>query len=547
MRPPSLEEENDLRHFLKVARPQWSKPRHGGYKDLDRVIAKLKAIGITDTETLVHAVHNENLLNDELAKRKHVRLSRDAIESIRRHGPFIRALETGVDQPHIRQTGAYDPVNQLLSRRRLADPSLTMGLTRGGGKTKSASSTANPPANTAPKSSSTPALPGCASTHTEGFSGLDQERTSKPAAQYQTMRSSFGFHLRDADLRSRAHRASTYNRKQNPKQSKTREHFEKHPVPNLPGKAAGHYGSHSGGVRGTPDSDKESESGSIGSSRLASREKPPAMGSWSGALQLPVSALGTRLSSSVDQQAGTSNDPALSMKSISSAKVFMSRLSKGMSEGQLPMLKEPDVPLEEVARLQRVGAAMGASKREARWANTGVKTPLLLCEEMLSEQEALDGRFQLLRKADDPSLRSHISGNIASRLKQELKTQGQEALGVQQKCLNIKKHIADMTTFRRELSGLKTQVELMNSDDSANKETLKELAVGFNICKRNHEAATQTQRRGSKAITLLGLGAVLENGRRSSSLDMKPLVQPQADFEVKITQHWDKEAVTLKM
>jgi len=189
---------------------------------------------------------------------------------------------------------------------------------------------------------------------------------------------------------------------------------------------------------------------------------------------------------SADQQAITQaaaqSDP-FSLKPLASAKVFASRLS----QVQLPPLN-PEISVEEVTRHQQVGAAMLSSKREARWLKTGTKGPLSLGEEMLSEQQALDDRVTLLRKAqsDDQSMRLHITGNIACRLKQELKTQGQEALSMQQKCLNIKKNLADMTAFRRELSGLKSQVEMIsgevnvkNSDD-----TLKELGKGFALCKR---------------------------------------------------------------
>lgn len=153
----------------------------------------------------------------------------------------------------------------------------------------------------------------------------------------------------------------------------------------------------------------------------------------------------------------------------------------------MPQLsKESDVSVDEVVRLRRVGATMGSSKREARWSNTGAKAPLSLGEEMLCEQEALDERAGLLRQAqsDDPSMRIYIAGNIRSRLKQELKAQGQEALNMQQKCLNIKKNLADMTAFRRELSGLKAQVEVLNGEAHKSDDTLKDLGSCFARVKR---------------------------------------------------------------
>lgn len=146
--------------------------------------------------------------------------------------------------------------------------------------------------------------------------------------------------------------------------------------------------------------------------------------------------------------------------------------------------------MEEVARLQQAGATMGASWRQARWSHMGVKKPQTLGEEMLSEQRALDDRNEFLRQA--ASIRGHITGNIASRLKQELKTQGQEALSMQQKCLNIKTYLADMTAFRRELSGLKAQVETQMSSgevSTKNEETLKELGIGKGFARFRRECS----------------------------------------------------------
>jgi hypothetical protein len=447
-RPPSLEEVNDLRHFLKVARPEWSKPRQGGPNDIDRVIAKLRTIGISDTETLVHRVH-KNTLNDDLARKKHVRLSREAIESIRRHCPFIRTLEA-VDVPHIRQTGMYAPVPQLLSRKRLVDPGLMMTTPRNGGKTKSASSSATQ----LPKSSNPNGFVGMASTHAEGFGVWDHANAKDMPFDENAGTLREHVRLRGAALRRRPHAS----RAERERPSYADVSMSKHQ-----GRA---LNSHSYAARSMPDT-----------SSLPQLDN--------GAQRLGAAL--SNVEQQADSQTTAQNDGRRhSLKSVVKAQILLQRLQRH-PDGSLPALPCTEVSPNEVVRLQRVGAAMGASKREARWIHTRSKPATALGEEMLSEQESFDATRRLLRQAhgDDPSLKMHITGNIACRLKQELKTQGQEALSMQQKCLNIKKHLADMTAFRRELTGLKSQVEQISGEGHKNDEALKELGKGFARVKRD--------------------------------------------------------------
>ncbi|CAK9044540.1 unnamed protein product [Durusdinium trenchii] len=113
----TLAAETELRHFLKLARPEWSKPRRRGRSDVVRVQEKLKAVGVTDIDTLIKMV-DKNTINEELYNRGYVPLSREALDSIRKRKTFMQALE-GVDVPNIRQVGFFDPVAQMLSRRQL--------------------------------------------------------------------------------------------------------------------------------------------------------------------------------------------------------------------------------------------------------------------------------------------------------------------------------------------------------------------------------------------------------------------------------------------
>eukprot|EP00439_Symbiodinium_sp_Y106_P002423 s8231_g1.t1 len=112
----SLVAENELVHFLKLARPEWSKPRRRGRSDIVRVLAKLKAAGVNDIDTLIRK---------ELYNKGFMPLSRAALDSIRKQKTFMQALES-VDVPNIRQVGVFDPVAQMLSRKPLPSASSTL-------------------------------------------------------------------------------------------------------------------------------------------------------------------------------------------------------------------------------------------------------------------------------------------------------------------------------------------------------------------------------------------------------------------------------------
>jgi len=120
----SLVAENELVHFLKLARPEWSKPRRRGRSDIVRVLAKLKAAGVNDIDTLIRKVE-KNTINEELYNKGFMPLSRAALDSIRKQKTFMQALES-VDVPNIRQVGVFDPVAQMLSRKPLPSASSTL-------------------------------------------------------------------------------------------------------------------------------------------------------------------------------------------------------------------------------------------------------------------------------------------------------------------------------------------------------------------------------------------------------------------------------------
>jgi hypothetical protein len=117
----SLEEENELRHFLKLVRPDWSLPHKNG-SNIVRACEKLKAIGVHDVADLLHRVES-NTINDDLYKAHKPRFSRETIQSIHKEAAFWQ-YANHVSEPSYRQIGLFAPVPQLLAGRNLRTEAL---------------------------------------------------------------------------------------------------------------------------------------------------------------------------------------------------------------------------------------------------------------------------------------------------------------------------------------------------------------------------------------------------------------------------------------
>jgi len=90
---------------------------------------------------------------------------------------------------------------------------------------------------------------------------------------------------------------------------------------------------------------------------------------------------------------------------------------------------------------------------------------------MLQEQAALDDRNRLVRtvqvlSSDEMPFRSHIAKNIRLRLDEEAQRDKSEALAMQHQCQNIRKHLTSMTNMRRDLSSLRSRVQLLAEEDT---------------------------------------------------------------------------------
>lgn len=113
-----IQAQKDLKQFLKVVRPEWSVAQSGGGSNLQRVVSKLNAIGISDTQTFVDRVF-AGKINDDLCAIDKKGFSRETLQTVRQHVPLLKALEHADKGPFLRQTGVLDPARSLLSKNRL--------------------------------------------------------------------------------------------------------------------------------------------------------------------------------------------------------------------------------------------------------------------------------------------------------------------------------------------------------------------------------------------------------------------------------------------
>jgi len=455
-----LEAENELRQFLKIARPDWSKPRRSGRNDVARVLAKLKAIGITDIESLIRRVET-NTINEELFNKHFIPLSREALDAMRKQRAFFQGLES-VDVPNVRQVGAFDPVAQMLSRRRLA-----RAVTSAGGspsrdrrsEDRSDGFGSLHRNSTAPGglqradlerfSSSTPPLSGwdsaasIASMATGSQAGLVRLRGAKPpsgrgrhrrlpvmAQPIQSLASAQGADVDRASYDEGSPR-SAFSISPRPRGQSSSKFSVTWSAGSMAERSVEMEGSDAGCER--PVTEK-------GTGRIA-RSKSFTAGSFTGGSQ-PTSP-----DFSQSRLLGQSRQLGSSMASV--------RADTPTSEELLSLQRENLRILKDMEDPSRIAA---------KWSQRSIKTPLEQGEDMLKEAQALDDRERLVRQVKTKSgpadpFRSHIAQNIKMRLRDEAKQSSTEGLAINQQCMNIRKQLASMVNARKELTGLRVKVE----------------------------------------------------------------------------------------
>lgn len=118
---PTGESERKLRNFLHAVCPRWfvvtprpgrRPPEFGETRhDIDKVMAKLKDIGVTSVQELMLRVENTSI-NRDLVAAGHSGFKQETLDEISRRRPFLHALEV-MKVPYCRSIGSLAPVNSL--------------------------------------------------------------------------------------------------------------------------------------------------------------------------------------------------------------------------------------------------------------------------------------------------------------------------------------------------------------------------------------------------------------------------------------------------
>lgn len=400
-KPPSLEKEKELRHFLRLARPEWSCPRSNGQNNISRVIEKLRAIDVCDIESLVVRLE-KNTLNDDLVAHGLVRFSKDAIDDLRRQTPFMRTLEV-MEPPIIRQVGDYGSLRQMLSTRR---------ITRG-----------------------------------------------------------VGF----ADVRPNLPKVVTVAAAAKPKhvpmaRSLPNFTFE---MPDLPGRGTMH-------LRGTGDALRRPWAQTTSSADTSVDGGSVVYGAWLPGITPVASAMGswppTAKSSSVGHRNASDRFSSVQTSVTIPAATPLSTTSARLALGSLSPQHAPQAPQqapatcdlptpEQVRQMLKEGKTMQTGAVGARWSPLHLKTPGEHGEDMLHEQDAQDELTRFRRHINDADMRPHITAMIKQRLRTEADGLLAEGHHIQQRCMNIRKHVASMSNSRRELATLRSHMQLLTAAD----------------------------------------------------------------------------------
>uniref|UniRef100_A0A7S4VI83 Uncharacterized protein n=1 Tax=Alexandrium monilatum TaxID=311494 RepID=A0A7S4VI83_9DINO len=423
----TLEEENELRQFLKLVRGvEWGrKKRKHGKSQVSRVIEKLKAIGVSDVSELLRRVSSRRI-NEELAEAGYAPFSKDTLESIRKQSSFIRALEH-LNEAHYRQIGPMAPAPQMLTSENLVykaaqNPS---GLR--------ASLSSARPAPDVGNGSPPRRRQGEAGTMSKAGTGVSsaflymcsEEAPMEDGLVYMPL------HLRGA--RHKSTRKSSV-----PKATSAS-------LPDLPrpelrmAQVQARLSTPEGGSHPRP----------LASSPSGDSQSGPQRG------LRPHMSLGT-FSAATSESVRTSPVAGAAPEGLGSP----TRAKAVTFKAPTPALDTPRL----MERLQRASEKIAHEQRAARWTSLNHSEDSLLQhgEAMLKEQVTLEARQNLFREMESEGvtspLRQHIARKIRGRLREEQERDSQGTLDqveIQQRSINIRKHLGLMSNLRRELQVLK--------------------------------------------------------------------------------------------
>eukprot|EP00929_Paragymnodinium_shiwhaense_P041968 TRINITY_DN21798_c0_g1_i1.p1 TRINITY_DN21798_c0_g1~~TRINITY_DN21798_c0_g1_i1.p1 ORF type:complete len:467 (-),score=101.70 TRINITY_DN21798_c0_g1_i1:121-1521(-) len=445
----SLELQQDLRHFLKVARPEWScRKRHGQCK-IARILEKLEAVGVYDTETLVEMVEN-NTINERLSKAGHVPFGKEALDGMRKQTPFIRALDS--ISPQVRQVGNFASVPQLLSKKKIIRPD-----------------------NAAKRMNSSPAL---GSRPVSGTSAGDRPESGSRLYTESDMSFDSGGDLKLRHAKSTRRRRPVHWQGDNAVWSEEEDGggslASTSPMMLLSPSASGGYLdlSHSGGFHSVDDHLTLPVTGSRNASQAGS-PRPGALrpNSRGGngvrtavsfdAEEDPSPRRGANIGDKTPEATRSPHRPMLSRSNTAT-----SLLEGPMSPTDFRPFPNRELPTpEEMQRMWKIGSNMRIEKLDARWAPSYSKTLVEQGEEILNEQDVIDHRCKFMRSCRSRDMRAFVADNIRTRMLGESGSDTTMGLSMQQHVMNIRKHLLCMTNARRELAGLKSRMNSIQDDD----------------------------------------------------------------------------------
>lgn len=406
-RPPTVEEENDMKQLLKVVRPDWSCPKRGGHRNIDRVVEKLKDIGVYDITELMRRV-NTNRLNEDFASAGYSRFSRDTMEKLHSQNSFMRALDH-LKEPHFRQAGEFAHVPQLLSASSLRRPLKASSGSKKEDKLPSRPATSDSHSPSSFGAQGRPNTMGCAR-HVNAVGLGDRGGVFVSGTASVTSADNFSSLL---GRKPNSSEGALYLRDARPRHGRTKQ-SQVRPAT----------------VHSMPD--------------LSSLHQTEPRRKLSSASQAETRR--SDISSPRDARHARSNSSDRELDNESP------RHPRTESNDEIDF----EVLAAKAGSWYRVGSQISNQPWVARWAHQGSDATLRRGEHMLREQEALDDRRDLFRVIESQGfaspMRHHVSANIRNRLREEKGYDGQATHDTRQRCVNIRKSLGFMQASRKELS-----------------------------------------------------------------------------------------------
>lgn len=436
----SLEGQNELLQFLKAIRPEWSFPKKNGKSNLRSVMDKLKAVRVGTVWELFRAVMR-NTISEDLAQAGYSVLSKETLDRIRKRTSFFRQLDV-LTETDCRQTGAFAPVPQLLSQKKLAYWSKV-------------------PSHHGRKFDERPQSPERRSSITRASSS--QSRRASRSGHFESRLFVSNGNLIEVDgwdmCRPRLRGARTCVRR-----GHDMEPFRAEKSETDIGQALDKERALKSAMR-LPALSKTWQAGdnkATCSSSLESGDKPPKTGLLREASQVSISGddSHTLRDGSTENRNGSTR-----LGSGQSSFLFMApqQRARSSSVDHSSSEQEADTLLATVVKLQQEAAAM-QDFRPPSWSVLRRHENALIesGQAMLDEQKALFERSKLQKLMEQEGLcspmRQHVAKNVRSRLKEESEKVAAEGLEMQHKCTNIRKNLGQMMNARRDLASLRRAI-----------------------------------------------------------------------------------------